>query len=159
VKQTTLNGYQHNQVMHTNLEKLIVLLYEGALTFIHQAKEALHHRDSVTAGIKLLRARDIVSGLRNGLDYEQGGELAVNLERLYLFVHDEILRAGKDGNSALLDPVIEILTTLKEGWRAVSQKSDGQEAAEPHPHPRQAPLPPGLSHDGQGERRGLSIKV
>ena len=159
-QQTTSNGYQQNQVMHTSLEKLIVLLYEGALTFIHQGQEALHNRELVTAGIKLLRARNIVSALRNGLDYEQGGELAVNLERLYLFVHDEILRAGKEGNPALLDPIIEILTTLKEGWLEVSQKSDGKEAAEAHPHAsRQTPFPTGLDKGSQAERRGLSIKA
>src|SRR5919108_5286587 len=108
-QQTTSNGYQQNQVMYTSLEKLIVLLYEGALTFIHQGREALHKRELVTAGIKLLRARNIVSALLNGLDYEQGGELAVNLERLYLFAHDEILRASREVNPAVLDPVIGVL--------------------------------------------------
>ena len=68
-----VNEYQHNQVMHTSLVKLIVLLYEGAITFTAQAQEGLRNQDPVSAGIKLLRARNIVSELRNGLDYEQGG--------------------------------------------------------------------------------------
>jgi flagellar protein FliS len=159
-QQTTVNGYQHHQVMHTSLEKLIVLLYEGALTFIHQGREALHNRELVTAGIKLLRARNIVSALRNGLDYEQGGELAVNLDRLYLFAHDEILRANKEGNPALLDPVIEVLTTLKEGWMEVSQKSDGKEIGKLPLYTAQSfSIPPALSPAGPVERQGLSITV
>ena len=160
-QQTTSNGYQQNQVMYTSLEKLIVLLYEGALTFIHQGREALHKRELVTAGIKLLRARNIVSALLNGLDYEQGGELAVNLERLYLFAHDEILRASREVNPAVLDPVIGVLTTLKEGWlQAVSQKSDAQEPGKLQAQAaRRLPVPPGLSPAGPAERPGLSITV
>jgi flagellar protein FliS len=161
VQQTTVNGYQQNQVMHTSLEKLIVLLYEGALTFIHQGREALHNRELVTAGIKLLRARNIVSALRNGLDYEQGGELAINLDRLYLFAHDELLHANKEGNPAVLDPVIEVLSTLKEGWlEAVSQKSDGKDTEKLQSHvTQQLPAPPGLRPNGLAERPGLSITV
>jgi flagellar protein FliS len=159
-QQTTSNGYQQNQVMHTSLEKLIVLLYEGVLTFIHQGREALHNRELVTAGIKLLRARNIVSALRNGLDYEQGGELAVNLDRLYLFAHDEILRASKEGNPAVLDPVIEVLTTLKEGWLEVSQKSDGKHTGKlQSPAVGRFPISPGLNPAGPTERPGLSITV
>src|SRR5262245_27206062 len=159
-QQTTSNGYQQNQVMHTSLEKLIVLLYEGALTFIHQGREALHNGELVTAGIKLLRARNIVSALRNGLDYEQGGELASNLDRLALVAHDEILRANKEGNPAVLDPVIEVLTTLKEGWLEVSQKSDRMDTGKLELQTaRLLPVPPGLRPDGLRGRQGLSITV
>lgn len=153
--QTTLNGYQQNQVMNTSMEKLIMLLYEGAITFTQQAKEGLQNQDPVAAGMKLLRARNIVSELRNGLDYEQGGELAQNLERLYTYVHDELLRAGRENNPVPLAPVLEVLTTLKEGWKEVSQKSQSKESAAT----TQATYTPALANSTPGRQSELSIKV
>lgn len=155
----TLLGYRQNQVMHTSLEKLIVLLYEGAITFTMQAQESLQNQDNVTAGIKLLRARNIVSELHNGLDYEQGGELAQNLKRLYQYVHDELVRAMRENNPTLLPPVVDVLTTLKEGWQAVSEKAESNIPERP-PASRQTHLGPAWSTPtSPGENSGLSIKV
>ena len=118
---TALNGYHHIQLTQVDLGELIILLYEGAIKFTKQAQEGFRSQDLVTAGIKLLRARNIVSELRNGLDFEQGGDLANNLEQLYTYMHDELLRAGRDEDPALLDPVLKVLTTLKEGWQESRQ--------------------------------------
>ena len=38
-------------------------------------------------------------------------------------MHDELVRAGIEGDPALLDPVLDVLTTLKQGWQEVSQQS------------------------------------
>ena len=145
--------------MHTSLGKLIVLLYECAITFTAQAQEGLRNQDPVSAGIKLLRARNIVSELRNGLDYEQGGELAENLERLYDYAHDELLRAGREGIPALLDPVIDVLTTLKEAWQQVNQVSVGESPFETSPLRPQAPPSIPIGNDVQEKKSSLSIKV
>ncbi len=159
MKNRVVNEYQQNQVMHTSLGKLIVLLYEGAITFTAQAQEGLRNQDPISAGVKLLRARNIVSELRNGLDYEQGGELAENLERLYDYAHDELLRAGREGSPALLDPVIEVLTTLKEAWQQVNQSSVEKPPVETPPRrPQYTPSIP-IGNDVQEKKSGLSIKV
>jgi flagellar protein FliS len=158
VNQPTLNGYQQNHVTHISLEKLVVLLYEGAIAFTKQAQELFRNDDQVNGGIKLLRGRNIVSELRNGLDYEQGGELAQNLERLYTYVHDEMIRTANEGNPALLDSVIEVLTTLKEGWQVVNQKTGGKSPIETQqPQNNSYGLPP--ANSPTRESRGLSMKV
>lgn len=153
-----LQNYQKSQVFDTSPEKLIVLLYDGAMAFTLQAQKALQQQDLVLAGTKLLRARNIVSELRNSLDHTQGGELALNLDRLYLYAHDEILRAAREGNPAVLDSVLEVLTILKEGWQEISQKSDqtGQTVA-PSPQPSNAIYAPGSAGHAQRDRSGLSI--
>jgi flagellar protein FliS len=155
--QTSLNGYQQNQVMHVSLEKVIVLLYEGAIAFTMQAQEAFRKGDLVTGGIKLLRARNIVSALRNGLDFEQGGELALNLNDLYLYAHDELLRANNEGNLARLDSVLNVLTTLKEGWQEVSQQSNQQTPPQtPSPQPPHPAFAPAAQSRGEQSRLRVS---
>jgi flagellar protein FliS len=153
-----LQNYQKSQVCDTSPEKLIVLLYDGAIAFAQQAQKALQQQDLVLAGTKLLRARNIVSELRNSLDHTQGGELALNLDRLYLYAHDEILRAAREGDPVILDSVLEILTILKEGWQEISQKTDqkGQPEAPPPP-PSPAIYTPEPADYPQRDRGGLSI--
>jgi flagellar protein FliS len=154
----TVNGYQQNQVTHTSLENLIVLLYERAITLALQAQEEFRNQNPVLAGVKIMRARNIVSELRNGLDHEQGGDLADNLERLYTYVHDEFLRAAIEGDPLPLDAAISVLVTLKEGWKHVSNKASC-EAPEDTKQPQQAP-PTFIRATPQPEtERSLSVRV
>jgi len=158
---TALNGYHHSQLTQVDSGNLIILLYEGAIKFTRQAQAGFRNQDYATAGIKLLRARNIVSELRNGLDFEQGGDLAYNLESLYLYMHDELLRAVRETDAALLDPVLRVLTALKEGWQEANQATQSVPQSRPENAPparKQAALT-SLNNYTRSGAKGLSIKA
>nr|HMQ23841.1 flagellar protein FliS [Planctomycetota bacterium] len=65
--------YRRNQILSASPEKLIVLLYDGALQQLGRAKNALHSggkSQSAEIGIALGKAMAIVGELRGSLDIE-----------------------------------------------------------------------------------------
>ena len=90
-------GYkQYNQVQikTANRGKLIVMLYQGAIRFMKKAILHLEQRDMEAKGNALIRAQDIILELTYALDQEsldRGDELALNLQRLYLYSYRRLV--------------------------------------------------------------------
>ena len=111
--------YQQQAVLTASKEKLVVLLYDGALLNIDRAHKAMDANDVAGVGEAIGKAFAIIGELRASIDHEQGGEIAENLERLYGFVQDRIVVANRDRDPSPLSEARAVLTTLKEGWNAV----------------------------------------
>ncbi|MFH0925050.1 MAG: flagellar export chaperone FliS [bacterium] len=80
----------------------------------------------------LSRSRKIVNELLISLNFEAGGEIAINLKRLYLFIIDNIFTANLKKDSSSLEKIdncISILKTLREAWANIEQKPKIEEAA------------------------------
>jgi flagellar protein FliS len=98
------------------------LLYQGAIDFLQQARRHLEKGDMAEKGRYVMKALAIISELRVSLDFKVGGEVAHNLEQLYLFMLEQITIANVNNNPEPLTHVISLLATLKEGWdSAVSE--------------------------------------
>ena len=110
-------AYQQGQVSSADPVRIVVLLYEGAIRFIGQAQAAW--ADPSARGTGLGRAHRIIAELLASLDYEQGGEIATNLDGLYHFALDEITRANVSGDPKRLDGVVKVLRELLSGWTSI----------------------------------------
>ena len=66
------------------------------------------------------KAIGIIGGLREGLDLQQGGELAENLDRLYEYMVSRLLEANSANDADMLDEVAGLLRNVKSGWDAIS---------------------------------------
>ena len=66
------NAYRASAVLTASPGQLVVMLYDGARRFLHQAAVAMGERDIPGAHNKLTRAEDIIRHLRNTLDMDQG---------------------------------------------------------------------------------------
>ena len=117
-------AYQQGQVASADPLRIVVLLYEGALRFIGQAQARWD--DPATRGAALGRAHRIVAELLASLDYDQGGEIALNLDGLYHFVLDEITRANVDASPKGLDGVCRVLRELLAGWTQIEAEAREQ---------------------------------
>ncbi|HOB86149.1 MAG TPA: flagellar export chaperone FliS [Bacillota bacterium] len=113
--------YRANAVETADPGRLILLLYDGALRFINQAEQALEGQDYEQAHYKLLRAQDIIAELMGSLDLEQG-ELAVNLFRLYDYMHYRLIQANIKKSAAPLQEVSAMLKSLRESWQEVCRQ-------------------------------------
>ena len=102
---------------------LVVRMYEGAMRFLRVALE--HHAAGRIGerGQSISRAMAIVNELQQILDLEAGGEIAANLDSLYIFVMDRLLDANLTGQMESLNEALGILTTLNEGWREIAKIS------------------------------------
>lgn len=111
------NKYKTASVQSANREKLLLMLYEGAIKFTKKAIIAADNGDIQGRCENIGKSYDIVLELMNTLDFEVGGEVAVNLEQLYMFITDELTRANITGKADHLKNVLKILETLHDGWK------------------------------------------
>ncbi len=98
--------------------RLIQLLFEGALEALARAQGALERNDQQLKGDELTKAIEIVGGLRNALDMEEG-ELPYNLDRLYEYMQLKLVDANRLNDSNLIVEVVGLLQTLKGGWDGI----------------------------------------
>jgi flagellar secretion chaperone FliS len=111
------NKYKKTSVESAGREKLLLMLYEGAIKFIKKAIIATDEKNIPARCENIGKAYDIVLELMNTLDFKVGGEVAVNLEQLYIFITDELTRANITGKVIHLNNVLKILETLYGGWK------------------------------------------
>lgn len=122
------NQYKKTAVQSASREKLLLMLYEGAIKFTKQAKMAMEEKKIAEKGMLIGRAFDIVMELNNTLDHKIGGDLAVQLEQLYMYITEQYTQANITNNPEHLDNALGVLNTLHEGWVEAIQQMK-QEAA------------------------------
>lgn len=108
--------YKKTSVESASREKILLMLYEGAIRFIKQAKEANAEKKIKERGELITRAYDIIMELASTLDFKVGGAMAENLEQLYIYTMEELTRANITGNEKHLDNALKILSILYDGW-------------------------------------------
>jgi flagellar protein FliS len=140
--QTAARAYLKTQVNTTSQGDLLILLYEGALKYLAQAKEKIAVRDYAAKGILISRALDILNELQSSLNAQKGGELADNLQKLYFYCSTRLLLANLKMDIAIIDEVVRILSGLSEAFRTANAEVSGR----PVPERREASPPAG--HDG-----------
>lgn len=116
-----LDAYRQTQVQSRTPLELVVLLYDGALTHIAVARDAIARRDIAARGAALSRVLAIVSELQSTLDLERGGEVAASLDGLYAYVSRRLMDAALHNDAAPLDEAARLLDTLRDGWRTIAQ--------------------------------------
>jgi flagellar protein FliS len=116
-----IHSYRQAEVQSRTPLELVVMLYDGALRFIHDARDAIARGDIRARGEAVSRALAIISELQSTLDMQAGGDIAVSLDELYGFVRGRLLEAGRRQQTRPLDEAISVLTTLREGWSGISR--------------------------------------
>jgi flagellar secretion chaperone FliS len=115
----TPNAYKESAVLSAPPELLVVMLYDGARKFLFQAGVAMRDRQIELSNRKLRRAEDIIQHLRDTLDMEQG-EIAQNLEAIYVFCLRQLRQSRFDRDPAVLEQVSGLLGQLREAFAAIS---------------------------------------
>jgi len=125
------NAYMQTHVTTTTPGHLVVMLYDGAITFLEQAKQEIAANNFAKKGILISQALDIIAELDGSLNNEKGGELAQNLHRLYMYCNTRLLRANLKMDTAIIDEVIGILSSFRSAFAEISR-------TQPHPAPPKA---------------------
>ena len=118
-----LNTYQKTAVETVDNLKLVVMCYDGAIRDLQEAKR-LHESNSMEATYEKIRhAQDIVTELLVGLDYERGGEISVNLSRLYNFILRQLIGINSRQDTSVYDSLIHILSELRGAWEHIRRNA------------------------------------
>jgi flagellar protein FliS len=111
--------YQKTQVVTASREKILLMLYEGAIRFTKQARVAMVEKKIADKGKAISKATAILSELMATLDFKVGGQLAQDLENLYIFMIDKLIEANIHNKVECLDDVERLLNTLYSAWKDV----------------------------------------
>lgn len=124
--------YKATSVQSASREKILLLLYEGAIKFTKLAVKACEEKKIADRGMNIGRAFDIIMELNNTLDHKVGGEISKNLEQLYIFMMEQYTKANISGDPTPLRSNLKMLETLYEGWQqAVEKLKKEQEGEKP----------------------------
>ncbi|MFM1870957.1 MAG: flagellar export chaperone FliS [Planctomycetota bacterium] len=114
--------YQRNAILNATPEKLVKLLYDGAIKNLEKSRVGMS--DAKTArspevGQSLGKAIGIIGELRASLDHAAGGEIAANLDRLYEYSLNELSTSNISRNPTGVNNALNVMRTLKEGWDGI----------------------------------------
>ena len=113
------NIYHRTSIETAEPLQLIILCYDAAIEDLWQAKELHERRQLNEAYRKIRHAQDIITELLVGLDYERGGDIARNLNRLYNFILRQLIGINSRGNTSIYNHLVKILSELRDGWEAL----------------------------------------
>jgi len=118
-------AYTASSVTTAPPEKLVVMLYDGAIRFLRQAATAMRSDNREICRNRLQRAEAIINELNFSLDMVQGGEIAANLRSIYLFCNRHLTEAVIERSPEKIDATANLLADLRGAWAEI--------AAQPRP--------------------------
>ncbi|HEY8509941.1 MAG TPA: flagellar export chaperone FliS [Steroidobacteraceae bacterium] len=120
---STLAAYQsvatHGGVAAADPHRLILMLMDGALDRIAQARGCLQHGAMSEKNRLISSAVQIVEELRASLDLNAGGTIAANLDDLYDYMGRQLLKANLTNRIETLDEVSHLLNEIRSAWIAL----------------------------------------
>ncbi len=133
--QRAINAYSsvaiESGVQAADPHKLILMLYEGAMLALADAKQQMAQRQVAAKGKSLSKAIMIIeNGLKASLDVKAGGELGEHLAALYDYMCSQLLVANLHNRPEIIDEVSRLLGELRGAWEQIK------------PVPAAAPQPP-----------------
>jgi len=112
-----LNNYNQMNIDIDRPEKLILMLYEGALRFANFAKKAIKDGNIEEKVKYIIKTSNIFIELINSLDFEKGGDIAYYLNGLYTYQLKLLAKANIENETKYIDDVIRVLKGLIEAWK------------------------------------------
>lgn len=114
-----LSSYRRAQVTGSSQKELILMCYRGAIQYLVEAREALEGGNVEQFSELIEKAHRVVFHLYTTLDMKRGGEIAEKLADLYSYIINQIYLLNATKKTDLFDGIIQVLTTLKEGWEGI----------------------------------------
>lgn len=113
---TPFNTYRKTEILTASPEKVLLLLYEGAIRFNKLALQAIDTENSTDRAKYIGRTQEIINELNASLKKEMDQELYTHLVSLYHYITEKLVLANQTGEKTPLIEVTKILETLYSGW-------------------------------------------
>jgi len=118
------DAYRKQDVMTAGPADLIVMLYDALKKNIILGKRGIAKKDVPGAHNALMKAQMILTELINSLDMNY--EISEELLGLYEFALKNITDANLHKNAEPLEPVIEMVDSIREAWKEICNMNRGQ---------------------------------
>lgn len=110
-------AYQNNSVNTASPGELTLMLYNGCLKFMKQAKKAMEEKDHETKNTMIQKTQNIIRELMVTLDTNT--PIAKEIMPLYDFVYHALTQANVQNDVTMLEQAREIMTDFRDTWKEV----------------------------------------
>ncbi len=118
-----MNSYAQAKVVSVdNPVDLIIMLYDGAIEYLNKASTGIKIKNLQIKLKYIKRTLAILSELDRSLNFEAGGQIAVNLHNLYNYMMKELVLANINYDADKLMHISGLLADLRKGWVEVRNK-------------------------------------
>ena len=121
------NAYKKASVNTLDQNKLIIMLYDGAIKNANFAVQYMESGEIEKVHDSLIKTKNIVTELLATLNMDQGGEIAKNLKSLYSFMFSQLIEANMEKKTAPVLTVIDLLKELRGAWVQIKEKKKPEE--------------------------------
>lgn len=113
-------------VLSSDPHKIILMMFDGALASIAEAKGAIERKDLQRKSELLTKAINIFYALRDSLDKNSEPEISENFDNLYSYCIDNLIELSISLDINGLDEIINFIKPLRDAWSQMSE-TDKQE--------------------------------
>jgi flagellar protein FliS len=124
VKNSAINSYRQaasSEAMYATPYRLVQMLMSGALDGMANARGAILRKEHEIRNKEINWIISVIDALRGALDFEQGGEIATNLDMLYDYMIRRLYTANVEHSVEALDEVTSLLKEIKNAWDAMPE--------------------------------------
>jgi flagellar secretion chaperone FliS len=122
--------YFKTKVMTASPEMLTLMLWDGAIRFAEQGKDAIIRKDIEGSYKSLVRAQRIMTELTSNLKHDVNPDLCGKLAALYNFIYRRLVDANLNKEPQLVDDALEIMRHQRETWAMLMEKLVKERAGE-----------------------------
>jgi len=128
-QQSNVTQYMRTQVLTASKEQLMLMLYDGLLRFLEQAKVKIDEKNIEGSYDLLIRSKRILTELICGLDFNVDQLLCQRLESLYNYCYRRLIVANIKKDKKAIDEVVTLLGPLRDTWAQAIEKSKAEQPA------------------------------
>jgi flagellar protein FliS len=121
----TAEAYLTQRVLGASPEQEAALIMEAGQLHLGRAIQALNRNDPAVATSSFIRMTEVIKEANLRLDLDNGGELAMNLQKLYGFWMKEIMLASGTRDTERLAAVARGMGEIRQTWEALHEKKAG----------------------------------
>lgn len=108
------NQYRQQSVNTASPEKLVLMLYDGAIRFLRIAVEEIDTNNIEKSHKNITRVQDILQELMGNLD--MGMEISKQLYAMYDYMNYRLVEANLLKDKKMVSEVIDLLSELRATW-------------------------------------------
>lgn len=119
-------SYKRAAIMSASPERLILMLFDGALDAMRRAKEGfkiqgVKERNEAISN-NLIKAQNIFAELQRSLRMDKGGEFTETMYNLYDFYTVKLNEANFKKSEEPVDTVIRLFSEIRDAWAEMLSK-------------------------------------
>ena len=120
--QSALNTYKEtnlSEIEDASPHRLIELTFKDLRKNLLIIRRKIDEKEKI-GGLEAAKSVAALEILKSSLNFEQGGEIAKNLQQIYDYSLNQLHLIIKDDKEYELETVISIITSLVDAWSSIS---------------------------------------